>query len=101
MSGKASSVLGPPDLVIKSEPYTMAAHHQDVWWRPVSDIPLTEPRWGRAVEMRPGLGRGPQDHAPCRCVSGAGRSGERCARRLRCGSERAGDADGVGGRQGL
>jgi len=51
---RAASVLGPPDLVIKSEPYTMAAHHQDVWWRPVSDIPLTEPRWVRAVEMRPG-----------------------------------------------
>ena len=51
---KAAKELGPPDLVIKSEPYTMAAHHQDVWWRPVSDIPLTEPRWVRAVEMRPG-----------------------------------------------
>jgi hypothetical protein len=55
---KASSVLGPPDLVIKSEPYTMAAHHQDVWWRPVSEIPLTEPRWVRAVEMRPGSAAG-------------------------------------------
>ncbi len=51
---KAAKELGQPDLVIKSEPYTMAAHHQDVWWRPVSDIPLTEPRWVRAVEMRPG-----------------------------------------------
>jgi hypothetical protein len=51
---KAAKDLGPPDLVIKSEPYTMAAHHQDVWWRPVSDVPLTEPRWVRAVEMRPG-----------------------------------------------
>jgi hypothetical protein len=51
---KAAKELGPPDLVIKSEPYTMAAHHQDVWWRPVSNIPLTEPRWVRAVEMRPG-----------------------------------------------
>jgi hypothetical protein len=51
---KATKDLGPPDLVIKSEPYTMAAHHQDVWWRPVSDVPLTEPRWVRAVEMRPG-----------------------------------------------
>src|SRR4029450_5396368 len=38
--------FGPPDLVIKSEPYTMAAQHQDVWWRPMSDIPLTEPRRG-------------------------------------------------------
>ncbi len=51
---KAEPDLGPPDFVIKSEPYTMAAHHQDVWWRPVSDIPVTEPRYVRAVEMRPG-----------------------------------------------
>jgi hypothetical protein len=55
---KASQELGAPDLVIKSEPYTMAAHHQDVWWRPVSNIPLTEPRWVRAVEMRPGTAAG-------------------------------------------
>src|SRR5215831_7784379 len=55
---RAAKELGPPDLVIKSEPYTMAAHHQDVWWRPVSDIPLTEPRWVRAVEMRPGSAAG-------------------------------------------
>jgi hypothetical protein len=51
---KAANYLGQPDLVIKSEPYTMAAHHQDVWWRPVSNVPLTEPRWVRAVEIRPG-----------------------------------------------
>jgi hypothetical protein len=51
---KAAKELGQPDLVIKSEPYTMAAHHQDVWWRPVSDIPITEARWVKAVEMRPG-----------------------------------------------
>ncbi|MBV9746952.1 MAG: hypothetical protein JO099_24585, partial [Acidobacteriia bacterium] len=51
---KAAKELGQPDLVVKSEPYTMAAHHQDVWWRPVSNIPLTEPRWVKAVEMRPG-----------------------------------------------
>jgi hypothetical protein len=51
---QAAKTLGEPDLVIKSEPYTMAAHRQDVWWRPVTDIPLTEPRWVRAVEIRPG-----------------------------------------------
>ena len=51
---KAAKELGQPDLVIKSEPYTMAAHHQDVWWRPLTDVPLTEPRWVRAVEIRPG-----------------------------------------------
>jgi hypothetical protein len=55
---KAAKELGPPDFVIKSEPYTMAAHHQDVWWRPTSDIPLTEPRWVRAVEMKPGTPAG-------------------------------------------
>jgi hypothetical protein len=55
---KAAKELGQPDIVVKSEPYTMAAHHQDVWWRPVSDIPLTEPRWVRAVEMRPGTPAG-------------------------------------------
>jgi hypothetical protein len=44
---------GPPDLVIKSPEYTMPANHQDVWYRPMSDIPLTEPRWARMVEIRP------------------------------------------------
>src|SRR6266404_1390824 len=37
--------FGKPDLIIKAEPYTMAAQHQDVWWRPTTDIGLTEPRW--------------------------------------------------------
>jgi len=55
---KAAKELGPPDFVIKSEPYTMAAHHQDVWWRPTSDIPLTETRWVRAVELKPGTPAG-------------------------------------------
>jgi hypothetical protein len=44
---------GPPDLVIKSSEYTMPAKHQDVWYRPTSTIPLTEPRWIRMVEIRP------------------------------------------------
>src|SRR5205085_3235857 len=45
--------LGKPDLVITADPYTMPPHHQDVWWRPTSDIPLTAPRWVKAVEIRP------------------------------------------------
>jgi hypothetical protein len=55
---KAAQELGQPDLVVKSDPYTMAAHHQDVWWRPTTNIPLTEARWVRAVEMRPGTAAG-------------------------------------------
>ncbi|HEY2012246.1 MAG TPA: hypothetical protein VGH38_02040 [Bryobacteraceae bacterium] len=45
---------GQPDLVLKSDSYTMPAHGQDVWFKPLTEIPLTEPRWVRAVEMRPG-----------------------------------------------
>ena len=44
---------GPPDVVVKSGDQTMPAMHQDVWWRPLVDIPLTEPRWVRMVEIRP------------------------------------------------
>jgi hypothetical protein len=44
---------GPPDIVIKSSEYPMPAKHQDVWYRPTSDIPITEPRWIRMVEIRP------------------------------------------------
>jgi hypothetical protein len=44
---------GPPDLVIRSPEYTMAANHQDVWYRPMSDIPITEAKWARMVEIRP------------------------------------------------
>ena len=55
---QASKELGQPDLIITSDEYTMAPHHQDVWYRPVSNIPITEPRWVRAVEMRPGSASG-------------------------------------------
>jgi hypothetical protein len=44
---------GPPDLVVKSGEQTMPALHQDEWWRPLVDIPLTEPRWVKMVEIRP------------------------------------------------
>lgn len=45
--------FGPPDIVVKSGEQTMPALHQDAWWRPVVDIPVTEPRWVRMVEIRP------------------------------------------------
>ena len=44
---------GPPDIVITAPMQTMPAVHQDVWWRPVNDIPITEPRWVKMVEIRP------------------------------------------------
>jgi hypothetical protein len=45
--------LGAPDLVLKSPAYTMPAQAQDAWWKPVVDTGLKEPRWVRAIEIRP------------------------------------------------
>ena len=36
----------------------MPAKVQDVWYKPLTQIPLTEPRWVRAVEIRPGTPAG-------------------------------------------
>jgi hypothetical protein len=44
---------GAPDLVVKAPEYTMPAVGQDEWWRPVSEIPITEPVWVKMVEIRP------------------------------------------------
>jgi hypothetical protein len=41
--------FGQPTLVIKSEACTMPARGQDQWWKPLSDIPITEARCVRAV----------------------------------------------------
>ncbi len=51
---RLSKVFGrEPDMVIDGPNYTMKAHNQDQWYRPVTDVKLDEPRWVRAVEMRP------------------------------------------------
>src|SRR5882672_12167788 len=42
---QATKLLGQPDIVLTSQPYTMSAQHQDVWFRPVNEIPIAEPRW--------------------------------------------------------
>ncbi len=45
----------PPDLVVKSPPYTVPAAGLDHWFEPVSYVDdLTEPRWAMATEIRPG-----------------------------------------------
>jgi hypothetical protein len=51
---KLEKVLGrPPDMVIEGPDYTVKANYQDQWYRPITDVGLTEPRWVMAVEMRP------------------------------------------------
>ena len=52
------SKLGPPDLIIKSTPWTVPAIGQDSWWKPIIPTGLTEPRWVRAIEIRPSTVRG-------------------------------------------
>jgi hypothetical protein len=48
--------LGPPDLIIKADAWTMPAQYPDIAFQSVVDIPgLTEPRWIRASETRPSL----------------------------------------------
>src|SRR5579872_4786440 len=49
-----AKTYGQPDFVVQSDPYTMPAVSQDQWWKPTTALPITEPRWVRAVEMRPG-----------------------------------------------
>src|SRR5262245_47764097 len=47
-----------PDLVIKSKPWTQKAGANDAWWKPVVETGLTEARWVRALEIRPGSVKG-------------------------------------------
>ena len=54
--------FGEPDLILKSDPYTMPAHGQDAWFKPQTPVGVTEPRWVRAVEMRPATLAGRRDH---------------------------------------
>ena len=56
--------LGPPDLVIKTTPYSVPAQGSDVWWRPIVPSGLTEDRCMKAVSVRPSAGgRGVAHHA--------------------------------------
>jgi hypothetical protein len=42
-----------PDLIIESYPFTMPAISQDAWDERVTPTGITEPRWVRAIEIRP------------------------------------------------
>jgi mono/diheme cytochrome c family protein len=47
--------FGQPDLVLKSPPYSLPARSMDKWYRPVTETGLTEPRWVRAIEIKPSV----------------------------------------------
>ena len=47
-----------PDLIIRSVPWTQKAGANDTWWTPTVESGLTEARWVRAIEVRPGTVKG-------------------------------------------
>ena len=47
------ATLGPPDLIVKSKAWTMAAQAPDIQFRAQVDLPLIEGRWVRAAETKP------------------------------------------------
>jgi hypothetical protein len=49
---------GEPDMIIRSTPWTQKAGANDTWWKPVVATGMTEPRWVRAIEVRPGTVKG-------------------------------------------
>lgn len=53
-------LLGPPDMVVRSDPYDVPAEGGDTWWRPRVPIGLEQERWVRAMEVRPSYPAGRQ-----------------------------------------
>ena len=47
-----------PDLIVRSTPWTQKAGANDTWWKPIVETGLTEPRWVRAIEIRPATVKG-------------------------------------------
>jgi hypothetical protein len=50
--------FGPPDLVVTSKSFTVPAKGEDKWFRPLVETGVTEPRWVRAIEVRPSFPNG-------------------------------------------
>ena len=47
-----------PDLIINSYDFTMPAQSQDAWDKRITPSGITEPRWVRAIEIRPSTVKG-------------------------------------------
>ncbi len=56
--------FGPPDVIVRSTPYTVPAEGQDRWWQPVVESGITSNRCIRAIETKPSVaGRSVAHHA--------------------------------------
>jgi hypothetical protein len=47
-----------PDLIIRNRPWTMKAGDGNTWIKRIVETGVTEPRWVRAIEVRPGTPKG-------------------------------------------
>jgi hypothetical protein len=74
-------LYGKPDLVLRSPAYTQKGDAMDAWYKPVQATGLTEERWVRAIEMRPGTvkGRKITHHALARLQQNDGDDGSSIA----------------------
>jgi mono/diheme cytochrome c family protein len=69
--------FGPPDLVVKTKPFSLPARGQDVWWRPIVPTGLTKDRCIKAVSVKPSLkGRAAAHHANSELVEFDQKTGE-------------------------
>lgn len=47
-----------PDLIVRNKPWTQKAGQSNTWVKRIVETGLTEPRWVRAIEVRPGTVKG-------------------------------------------
>jgi mono/diheme cytochrome c family protein len=56
--------FGPPDLIVRTKPFSLPVQGQDVWWRPVVPTGLTKDRCIKAISVKPSKkGRAAAHHA--------------------------------------
>ena len=56
--------FGPPDVIVKTKPFTLPAAGQDVWWRPIVPTGLTKDRCIKAISVKPSRRAAPRRITP-------------------------------------
>jgi mono/diheme cytochrome c family protein len=72
-----AKTFGPPDIIVKTKPFSLPARGQDVWWRPIVPTGVTKDRCIKAVSVKPSLkGRAAAHHANSELVEFDQKTGE-------------------------
>jgi len=72
-----AKTFGPPDVIVKTKPFTLPARGQDTWWRPIVPTGVTKDRCIKAVSVKPSLkGRTAAHHANSELVEFDQKTGE-------------------------